>query len=105
MAETQPTTQSVTQEIPQSTPLPATEPSKKNTGTYIFIGILTIALMLLLYYGYNRFVMNTLKEPMTTDQTPERDDPVIDFNLREEIKDLQRMQKKILSGLSEVSSV
>lgn len=73
--------------------------------TYVFIGVLTVALVLLLYYAYGRFVSNSIEEPMTKGLEQERDDPVVDFNLREAIKDLQGMQQRVLSTLSETINI
>ena len=67
----------------------------------IFIGILVLALVFLIYYAYNRFVANSIAEPMTKGLEQERDDPVVDFNLREAIRNLRNMQKNVLSTLSE----
>jgi len=68
---------------------------------YIFIGVLTVVLILLVYYGYETFVKNSSKETFTKGVEQERDDPVIDFNLREAIRDLQTIQKNVLSTLSQ----
>ena len=78
---------------------------EKSWLTYAFIGVLTVALVLLLYYAYGRFVSNSIEEPMTKGVKQERDDPVVDFNLREAIKDLQGMQQRVLSTLSETMSI
>jgi ABC-type arginine transport system permease subunit len=77
--------------------------STNNTYTYIFAAVLSVVLILLLYYAYSRFITNTVEEPMTKGTEQERDDPVIDFNLREAIKDLQNMQKNVMATLSENS--
>jgi len=71
----------------------------------VFTGILILVLIALLYYSYNRFVTNKITEPMTKGVEQERDDPVIDFNLREAIKELQNIQKNVLSTLSEASDL
>ncbi len=81
------------------------EPENKSVLTYVFIGVLIISLVLLMYYAYNRFVANSLAEPMTKGTEQERDDPVIDFNLREAIKDLQNIQQRVLNSLSDVSNI
>ena len=73
--------------------------------TYVFIGVLTVALVLLLYYAYGRFVSNSIEEPMTKGVEQERDDPVVDFNLREAIRDLQGIQQRVLSTLSETMNI
>ncbi len=73
--------------------------------TYIFIGVLSVVLILLLYYAYNRFVENSLNEPFSEGNEQERDDPVDDFNLREAIRELQNIQKRVLSTLSENSDI
>lgn len=72
---------------------------------YVFIGVLTVTLIVLLYYAYNRFVLNSIEEPMTKGLEQERDDPVVDFNLREAIRDLQGIQQKVLSSLSEIVNI
>ncbi len=86
-----------------ATGLDTTTEPVNNTYTYIFAAVLSVVLILLLYYAYSRFVTNTIEEPMTKGTEQERDDPVIDFNLREAIKDLQNMQKNVMATLSENS--
>lgn len=71
--------------------------------TYIFIGILSVMLLLLLYYAYNRFTTNTVSDPFVEGNRQERDDPVVDFNLREAINELQQIQARVLKTLSENS--
>jgi len=95
------------------TPVAINEPIKKIENTtnsddslysYVFMGVLAVVLIMLLYYAYNRFVENSINEPFTEGTEQERDDPVDDFNLREAIKELQAIQKRVLSTLSETSS-
>ncbi len=82
------------------------EPGAENSILkYVIIGVLIVALVFLIYYAYNRFVANSLSESMTKGVEQERDDPVIDFNLREAIKNLQNMQKRVLSTLSETVDI
>lgn len=91
----------------------ASEENNQKTGgsdgspwlTSLLVGVLTIALVLLLYYAYNRFVTNSIEEPMTKGLEQERDDPITDFNLREAIKELQGIQRRILSTLSEAVNI
>ena len=82
--------------------------SNKDEGsqlyTYIFIAVLSVALIVLLYYAYSRFTINAKGEKFTKGTEQERDDPVIDFNLREAIRELQGLQTKVLSTLSENST-
>lgn len=78
---------------------------EKSWLTYVFIGVLTVALVLLLYYAYGRFVSNSIEEPMTKGVEQERDDPVVDFNLREAIRDLQGIQQRVLGTLSETMNI
>jgi hypothetical protein len=42
---------------------------------------------------------------MTKGVEQERDDPVVDFNLREAIRDLQGIQQRVLSTLSETMNI
>ncbi len=72
---------------------------------YIFIGVLAVALICLLYYAYCRFSENSTTEPFTKGTAQERDDPVIDFNLREAIKELQNTQRQIMKTISENSEL
>ena len=72
----------------------------KPIGRYIMIGVITIALVLLVYYAYSRFIDNS-----STGSTPkdtERDEPITDFNLREAIKNLQNIQRNVLKTLSDI---
>ena len=75
--------------------------SESGVYSYIFVGVLSVVLLLLLYYAYNRFVTNAVKEPFTKGNKQERDDPVVDFNLRETIEELRRLQGQVLKTLSE----
>mgnify|MGYP000208017512 CR=1 FL=1 len=72
---------------------------------YIFVGVLAVALICLLYYAYCRFSENSTAEPFTKGTAQERDDPVIDFNLREAIKELQNTQRQIMKTISENSEL
>ena len=94
----QPSSQPLTN-MPNQTP---NQDDSRSVMTYIFIGVLTLALVLLIYFSYEKFVANSAgEEKMTKGVEQERDDPVVDFNLREAIRDLQNIQKDVLSTLSE----
>lgn len=83
------------------------ENKKEETSmyNYIFIGVLVVVLVVLLYYAYCRFVDNSTSEPLVKGNQQERDDPVIDFNLRESINELQRIQRNILKTLSDNADI
>lgn len=83
----------------------ATESEETSLYTYLFVGVLVVALCALLYYGYNRFVTGSIKEPMTKGVKQTRDDPVVDFNLRETLKELQNTQKRVIATLSDVADI
>lgn len=90
-----------------TTPVTGTDATKNDDNSlysYVFIGVLAVVLILLLYYAYGRFVENSIKDPFTDGTQQERDDPVDDFNLRDAIKELQNIQKKVVSTLSEASA-
>lgn len=70
-------------------------------GAYVFIAIISILIIVLLYYAYSKFAFNKYSETFTKGVEQERDDPVIDFNLREAIRGLQNRQQQVLSTLSE----
>jgi hypothetical protein len=69
-------------------------------GTYLLIGLIIVVLCLLGYYAYGKFIENSKCEPFVKELTQERDDTVVDFNLRDSIKQLESMQKNILSRIS-----
>lgn len=100
MAETktEPTQETKT----ESTEETKTEVSEEGRSilSYVFIAVLVVSLVLLMYYAYSKFVDNS-GDTMVANDDQERDDPVIDFNLREAIKELQHTQKRVLSTLSQ----
>jgi hypothetical protein len=73
---------------------------KTNITTYLIIGISIIAVILLLIFAYKKFIDNSDSEPFVKGLQQERDDPVMDFNLNEAIKELEGLQKKVLQKLS-----
>lgn len=81
------------------------ETEGRSTMSYVMIGLLSVALVLLIYYAYNRFVANASKEVESDTDEPEKDTPVIDFNLRAAIGELRTMQKQVLATLSEAVDV
>lgn len=85
------------------TKISAEKDDSASTYNYVFIGVLSVVLILLLYYAYCRFAENSVEEPFVKGQTQERDDPVVDFNLREAIRELQNIQKKVISTISDNS--
>lgn len=98
-----PVTTNVAAPIQAETPIPVVvkEESESNMYSYIFIGVLSVVLLLLLYYAYSRFVSNSIKDPFVKGNQQERDDPVVDFNLREAIDELRQIQGRVLKTLSE----
>lgn len=86
-----------------SDPVQPNEPqsSEKQPTNWILVGVLAVVLIILVYYGYQKF--NANKECMAVSQEGERDDPVADFNLREAIRDLQNKQAKVMKTLSNMS--
>jgi hypothetical protein len=70
--------------------------------TYVFIGFLIATLLVLSYYAYAKFVENSncSSEAFIEGNRQERDDPVMDFNLRAAIQDLENKQRAVLKKLS-----
>jgi hypothetical protein len=94
-------------EVKETTPeKPATEEEVQSPVVrYVLIGLVTISLVLLLYYAYDKFISNSSTESMAKGLEQERDDPVVDFNLREAIKHLQTLQQNVLKTLSDVTGI
>lgn len=59
---------------------------------------------MLIYYGYKRFITTTPAET-TKKPDPEEDHAIIGFNLRAAIQDLQKMQMRVMAGLSEATGI
>jgi len=76
-----------------------TNKEDKKKYTYIAIAILVAVI---LYYAYNKFYKNS--EEFTETTSSERTDPINDFNLREAINELEKMQKTIISKLSDADN-
>ena len=73
-----------------------------NIKSYIIIGILSILFIIIIYYAYITFIDNSESLMIKT----EKEDKIIsDFNLKNVIKDLQRLQQKIRSKLSEDTGI
>lgn len=89
----------------KTTNLETTDAEATSVYNYVFIAVLCVVLLLLLYYAYCRFAENSVEEPMVAGQKQERDDPIIDFNLREAIKELQTLQRNIMSTISDNSDI
>ena len=77
------------QEVAPAELAPADDTNTKSWFSYVFIGLLVVALVILMYYAYCRFIDNSTEEPMSKGVEQERDDPIVDFNLREAIRELQ----------------
>jgi hypothetical protein len=84
------------------------EEDKENSSNVIryTVGIFFIAfIILLIWYAYWRFVESSISEPFVEETIQERDDPLADFNLHSAIKDLERMQKKVIGTLSQHTGI
>jgi cytochrome c-type biogenesis protein CcmH/NrfG len=81
----------------------ADDKTESNIYSYVFTAVLAVVLIFLLYYAYCRFAENSVTEPYVKGQEQERDDPVVDFNLRESIKELQNLQRQVMKTISENS--
>ena len=74
-------------------------------GSKILIGFLVLVLVVLMYYAYTIFKFNSEEpETFTKGSEKENDELVINFNLRESIKELEDMQRKIMTNLTESST-
>lgn len=62
--------------------------------------LLVIILIISLYKAYNVW-QDAQQEGFTKNQESERTDTAVDFNLRNAIQELESIQKKTMSGLSE----
>jgi hypothetical protein len=79
-----------------TTPPPEVPPVETSYLKYI-VGFVVVAVIVAVgYFAYGHFMQNK-KETVAV----EKDEPIIDFNLREAIKELQTMQNKILKTLSQ----
>ena len=75
---------------------PQVSNTESSTWYYIIVGICTLCVVVLIYYSYRAWVKNA----DSSDGRVDKDDPVMDFNLKENIDQLEKMQNKILDKLS-----
>ena len=71
--------------------------------TYITIGLVVVIIAILIYFGYRSFVGNSDK--CDEESAPDKDEAITDFNLRDAIRRLQEMQKRIMNTLSDNSNI
>lgn len=81
------------------------ESEKTPIYKYILYGLCVVALLLLCYYAYNRFIANSDDCENQDDQQQEANDELPDYNLREAINNLETMQHKILKNLSGTTGI
>jgi len=77
-----------------------TENDKK--PSWITIGIIIVCVLgciWLMYFAYGKFIGNS-KERFIKDLQQERDDPVVDYNLRDSIAELENIQRSILKKIT-----
>lgn len=72
------------------------EESDSSLYTYILIGLGVIIFIILAWYIYSKFTENACKD----DDKAEKDENIMDYNLREEIQKLEQMQRNILKKVS-----
>jgi hypothetical protein len=54
----------------------------------------------MVWYAYGKFTENSCKEKFIKGNQQERDDLVVDYNLSEEIRNLEIMQRQLLKKIS-----
>lgn len=72
---------------------------KKPIMTYIVIAVIIVIVIAAIWYAYSKFTKNQ-KTTCKVKKDPERDEPIIDYNLRDEISELERIQNSVLKNLS-----
>ncbi len=79
---------------------------KSNLITYCLISALVIGVLYIIYIAYEQFVKKSKsEEKFTKKPQDDEDNPVIDFNLQESISELQTIQAKTVSQLSQETDV
>lgn len=85
-----------------TTPTTATGVTTKKSAVYYFtFGVVIICILYILYHAYNKFMCNS-QESFVKGNEQERTDTVVDFNLREAIKELENLQNSILTKVSNI---
>ena len=75
--------------------------TKKSAVYYFTLGVVIICILYILYHAYNKFICNS-RESFVKGNEQERTDTVVDFNLREAIKELENLQNSILTKVSNI---
>ena len=70
--------------------------------TYIAVGVLVITIVVLIFYAYTKFTDTEVEEE---EETPDKEDLLADFNLRDAIQSLQAVQNRVLSSISDISNI
>jgi len=78
-----------------------TIPSKsdENFGVvnYIIIGVVIIIVLVIIWFAYDKFMENR----NSSDSSKEKENPVADYDLEDEIYKLNQLQNKILKNISQ----
>lgn len=78
---------------------PVAENDKGSLTSYIVIAVVVVVIIAAIWYGYSQFTKNQ-KTPVKVKKDPERDEAIIDYNLRDEINELEKIQQNVLKNLS-----
>jgi hypothetical protein len=78
---------------------------KTNVLLIIFVLVIIAVILYIMYVAVCSFKKETRLEGVANALMPERDDPMMDFNLRDTINQLNSMQFKLLQRISNNSAI
>jgi len=98
------TVESLQNSIPIQQPASLTTPAQEHDiWSYVVIGVCVLCVCLVVWYAYCKWQENT--DEFVAGNRQERDDPVIDFNLRDVLTELERLQNKVLKNVSQDTGI
>ena len=86
----------------ESATLSPEESSSRPLLTYIAIGVVIVVVVVLIFYAYTSF---SSVEQEAEEKSPEKDTTITGFNLRDAIQELQAIQSRVMSSLSDISNI
>jgi hypothetical protein len=77
------------------------DPEESKLLFYIIVSVCILGVIFMIWYAYTTWVNNSEGK----DGFSSKDSPVMDFNLKENIEDLEKQQSKILDRLSKDTGI
>jgi hypothetical protein len=82
---------------------------KTSLSTYIVVGVICLAVVLLLWYAYQCFTTNASEEDCMSNKKKnkdkDRDETIANYNLQDAVYQLENIQADVLKNLSDLPNI